>query len=219
MPAELPRAVVFDMDGLMFDTERLERDLWRAAAQRHGFEIPGTLNARLVGRRAVDAEQILWAHFGADLPLERIKADVQVQWAKVAGGSGMPRKPGLEELLVRLERARIPKAVATSTARVKARVALGALADRFEALACGDEVANGKPAPDIYLLATRRLGMAPEACLALEDSPPGVAAARSACMPVVMIPDLVQPTVPPEYICASLTQVAEWLEELLDTRR
>jgi len=219
MPAALPRAVVFDMDGLMFDTERLERDLWRAAAQRHGFDILPALNATLVGRRAVDAELLLLAHFGAQFPLEQIKADVQLHWGRVAASGGMPRKPGLEELLAHLERARIPKAVATSTVRAKALVALGALADRFQALACGDEVTHGKPAPDIYFLAAQRLGIAPEACLALEDSPPGVAAARGARMPVIMIPDLVEPPEPPEFICSSLAQVSDWLQSHCAARR
>jgi len=203
----------------MLDTERLERDLWHAAAQRHGFDIPAQFNAQLVGRRAVDAEQLMLRHFGAEFPLESIKADVKLRWEGIAATEGMPRKPGLEELLVLLERARIPKAVATSTVRAKALVSLGALADRFQALACGDEVLDGKPAPDIYLLAARRLGTDPQDALALEDSLPGVAAARAASMPVIMIPDLVMPAVPPEYICASLAQVSQWLLSHAGARR
>lgn len=219
MPPGLPKAIVFDMDGLMLDTERLERDLWRAAAQRHGYDIAAEFNARLVGRRASDAEKLMMQHFGDAFPLEAIKADVRIHWERIAATEGMPRKPGLDELLVRLERARIPKAVATSTVRAKALVSLGALADRFQALACGDEVADGKPAPDIYLLAARRLGVAPRDALALEDSLPGVAAARAAAMPVIMIPDLVAPPEPPEFVCASLAQVSQWLQQHVDARR
>lgn len=196
----------------MLDTERLERDLWRAAARRHGIEITDAFNARLVGRRAVEAEALMREHFGPDMPLEAIKAEVRVQWEGIAASEGMPRKPGLEALLDGLERARIPKAVATSTVRAKALVSLGPLADRFQALVCGDEVVKGKPAPDIYLLVARRLGIPAHEALALEDSLPGVAAARAAYMPVIMIPDLIEPAEPPEYICASLTQVSEWLD-------
>jgi len=211
LPARVPRAVVFDMDGLMLDTERLDRDLWRAAVRRRALDIPDSLHARLVGRRAVDAEAILRAHFGGAFPLEEIKAEVQVRWEAIAAGPGLPRKPGLEALLLHLEQARIPKAVATSTARGKALVSLGPLAARFQALACGDEVREGKPAPEIFELAARRLGLAVEDCLALEDSPAGVAAARSARMSVIMIPDLVAPAEPPEFVCESLGQVLDWL--------
>ncbi len=215
LPLHLPRAVVFDMDGLMLDTERLDRDLWQAAARQHAIDIPDSLHASLVGRRAVDAERTLRGHFGVDFPLEAIRADVHLQWQEIATGDGLPRKPGLERMLIALERARIPKAIATSTARAKALVSLGPLADRFQALACGDEVHNGKPAPEIFCLAARRLGVAAADCLALEDSPPGVAAARAAGMTVIMIPDLVAPPEPPEFICESLDQVADWLQSRL----
>jgi len=214
----VPAAVIFDMDGLMLDTERLERDLWRAAALGRGYVITAEFNARLVGRRAIEAEKIVLEHFGPAFPLDAIKADVRRQWEQIAATTGMPRKPGLEELLAHLERAGIPKAVATSTVRAKALVSLGPLARRFAALVCGDEVVEAKPAPDIYLLAARRLGVRPQDALALEDSLPGVAAARAAHMPVIMIPDLVEPPEPPEFICATLTQVRDWLLEQAGTQ-
>lgn len=217
LPSALPAAVVFDMDGLMLDTERLDRDLWQAAARRHGLDIPDALHATLVGRRIADAERTLLEHFGTGFPLAQLRAEVHAQWEAVAA-AGLPRKPGLEPLLALLEQAGIPKAVATSTARAKALVSLGPLAARFHALACGDEVRAGKPAPDIFVLAAQRLGIAPARCLALEDSPPGVAAARAAGMPVIMIPDLVAPREPPPYLCASLSQVSEWLQSLLAHR-
>ena len=117
MPARLPRAVVFDMDGLMLDTERLDRDLWQAAARERALDIPDALHAALVGRRAADAERTLVAHLGADFPLAEIREQVHARWHAIAVGHGLPRKPGLQRLLAALERARIPKAIATSTPR------------------------------------------------------------------------------------------------------
>ena len=211
MPPQAPRAVIFDMDGLMLDTERLDRGLWQAAARRRGLDISDALYARLVGRRALDSERVLQEHFGPGLALDDIRAEVLAHW-RVHASSGLPRKAGLEPLLGTLERARIPLAVATSTARAKALVSLGPLARHFQALACGDEVVHGKPAPDIFLLAAQRLGFAPGECLALEDSPAGVAAAVAARMPVIMIPDLVQPSCPVQYLCGSLVEVAQWFQ-------
>jgi HAD superfamily hydrolase (TIGR01509 family) len=218
LPAALPRAVVFDMDGLMLDTERLDRDLWRAVTQPLGIEFPDALHAALVGRPVRDSLRNLRAHFGADFPLDELRAQIEERWLRIAADPGLPRKPGLEELLTLLEEIGIPKAVATSTARGKALHSLGVLASRFHAVICGDEVVHGKPAPDIYLLAAQRLGVAPAHCLALEDSPAGVAAARSAGMPVVMIPDTVTPQRAPEFLCESLEQVAQWVRRLRGAR-
>ena len=216
LPAALPAAVVFDMDGLMLDTERLDRALWQAAARRHAFEFPDWLHATLVGRRAADTAHTLQAHFGAGFPLERIKAEIHGYWMNIATGPGLPRKPGIDDLLATLERQAIPRAVATSTARDRALLSLGELATRFQALAFGNEVQRGKPAPDIYLLAAQRLGVPPADCLALEDSPAGVAAAHAAGMTVVMIPDLVQPHEPPPFLGASLDEIHEWVQALLE---
>jgi len=217
LPDRTPRAIVFDMDGLMLDTERLDRRLWQEAARVRGLAFPDALHDTLIGRRARDSEQSLREHFGPDFPLEAIKAEVHAQWLLQAA-AGMPCKPGLEALLDRLDAAALPRAVATSTARARALLSLGELAPRFDSLSCGDEVVHGKPAPDIFLLAAQRLDIAPEHCLVLEDSPAGLAAARAAGMTVILIPDLVRPSQPAEYECASLDDVRLWLDARLADR-
>ena len=109
---------------------------------------------------------------------------------------GIALKPGLIELLGWLEDAAIPRAVATSTRRSRAQAKLvrTQLCERFAALVGGDEIARGKPAPDIYLEAAARLGVAPAACVALEDSEPGIRAALAAGMMPIMVPDLAPPS-------------------------
>lgn len=206
-----PRAVVFDMDGLMLDSERVDRRAWQTVAARRGFEFSDQLHGSLIGRRALETEAEVRAHYGPAFDYDSVRAEVRALWRELVAGSGIPLKPGLLELLSYLEEARIPRAVATSTARASALLSLGSLVDRVNALVCGDEVARSKPAPDIYLAAAERLQVAPGACLALEDSLAGVAAATAAGMTVVMVPDLVQPTDDVRLHCRSLEDVTAWL--------
>lgn len=208
----LPRAVVFDMDGLMLDTERLDRWAWQTVASRHGLHFPDALHATLIGRRSAETEAELKSHFGAAIDYASVRGEVSALWREHVAGSGVPLKPGLIELLDTLDALGIPKAVATSTVRTSALLSLGALRARLDAAVYGDEVARGKPAPDIYVRAAEVLGVAPGACIALEDSLPGVASAHAAGMTVVMVPDLVAPTPSVPHVCDSLVTFARWLD-------
>ncbi|MBS0373728.1 MAG: HAD family phosphatase [Proteobacteria bacterium] len=210
-PAALPGAVVFDMDGLMLDTERLDRVLWREALEARGIGFPDELHASLVGLRETESDARLTAALGDPAIVASVRAEVDARWRVLAAGPGMPRKPGLVELLDWLAARDIPRAVATSTRDAKARLSLGPLAARFQALAFGDEVPRAKPAPDLYLLAAERLGVSPIDCLALEDSPRGLAAAEAAGMTTILIPDLVEPAAMPRFRCQSLLEVRDWL--------
>ena len=212
LPPRLPRAVVFDMDGLMLDTERLDRWAWQTVASRHGFDFTDSLHATLIGRCSAETETELRAHVGPLIDFASVRGEVSALWRERVAATGVPLKPGLRELLDRLDSLRIPKAVATSTVRASALASLGALRARLDAAVYGDEVERGKPAPDIYLRAAEALGVAPAACIALEDSLPGVASARAAGMTVVMVPDLVAPTASVPHVCDSLSTFARWLE-------
>jgi len=180
------------MDGLLLDSEPLYRMTWKAAASSLGFPIDDVLYERFVGRGNVEAEEILRAHFGETFPLDefhtRWSGDFHDRTATIA------IKTGAMELLAAIEKRRIPKALATSSPRVVAIRCLGDLASRFDALAFGDEVSHSKPAPDLFLLASHRLGIAPADCLVLEDSEAGVRAARAAGMDVILVPDIVKPS-------------------------
>jgi HAD superfamily hydrolase (TIGR01509 family) len=212
--------VLFDMDGLMVDTEPLARQAWERVAAVYGATVTDDLFNRMLGRRTNESAQLVLDDLA--LPLSRdelVARKTDVFLASLE--SGVPMMPGLWTLLEALERRGLPWAVATSTPRPVAEIILGKLgvAGRYAALACGDEVPHGKPAPDIFLLAAARVGVAPAACLALEDSPAGCAAAAAAGMRVAAVPtDLTRHD---PFPCAyrlypSLAEVAADLDQLLD---
>ncbi|HKV49392.1 MAG TPA: HAD family phosphatase [Candidatus Acidoferrales bacterium] len=216
------RAVIFDMDGLMLDTEPLYRSAWQRAAKEFGYELSDALYARLAGRNTGDAERMLVEEFGRDFPLRQFRIACKRFDADEFSKGPIPKKTGLDKLLALLDHRHIPRAVATSTERSRALRSLSnaELLNGFTAVAAGDEVKNGKPAPDLFELAARRLGVASSNCLVLEDLEPGVRAARSAGMLVYLVPDLHAPTVKVQELASgvfdSLTAVARHLERQLD---
>jgi HAD superfamily hydrolase (TIGR01509 family) len=191
-----PGAVIFDMDGLMVDTEPLAARAWTVGADDIGIDFDHAVTARLIGRNYPDCMALLRAHHGDAYPVEDLMRAWHHAYDAIVLAEGIALKPGLLPLLAWLEAEAIPKAVATSTRRSRALAKLehiGLLA-RFPVLVGGDEVANGKPAPDIFVAAAESLGVAAHACLVLEDSEPGVRGALAAGMTPIMVPDLNLPS-------------------------
>jgi HAD superfamily hydrolase (TIGR01509 family) len=208
------RAVIFDMDGLMLDTEAIARIAWKNSTEDLGFRLSDEHFVSLIGRTAADSDAMMQKLFGPTFSVPDLRERITYHWNEHVAIHGIARKPGLIELLDYLDTLPIRKAVATSTRRAHAIPNLGDLYPRFDVLATGDEVKNGKPAPDIFLLAASRLDVKPADCLVLEDSLPGVKGATAAGMKVIMVPDLVAPT--PEIIhhLPSLHAVLAWLKSL-----
>jgi HAD superfamily hydrolase (TIGR01509 family) len=195
-PDRRPLAVIFDMDGLMLDTESLGPQTWADAAAMTGIEFDVGLLPALIGRNYRDTRALLYAHYGPEYPAERLTAACLVAFDAIVARDGIAQKPGLCELLDWLEREDVPRAVATSTRRDRAerQLAQQGLLDRFAVLVGGNEVERGKPEPDIFLIAAGRLRIAPEVCIVLEDSEPGMRAALAAGMMPIMVPDQLPPS-------------------------
>jgi HAD superfamily hydrolase (TIGR01509 family) len=190
-------AVILDMDGLMLDTESLYKQAWQKAATECGYPLDDSFYLTLVGQPNPACEEALLNHFGRDFPMADFRARWSGLWRTEVETSGIPTKAGLTELLSFLREQQIAMTVATSSDREYAAMSLraaGLAATWFEHIVTGDQVLCGKPAPDIYLEAARRLGVAPANCIALEDSDAGVYAASAAGITTVMVPDLKAPS-------------------------
>lgn len=184
-------AVLFDMDGLLLDSEKPVRACTLAAALEIGQPISEEGFAAMIGQPGAATRALLLEHFGAPERLEIFFTNYRARMA-VELEKGLPLMQGVHEILDHLETLNLPSAVCTSTNSARARHHLERVGiwHRFQALVGGDEVARGKPAPDPYLETARRLAVDPAACVVLEDSHNGIRAAHAAGTMAVMVPDL-----------------------------
>jgi HAD superfamily hydrolase (TIGR01509 family) len=213
----LPRkihAVVFDMDGLLFDTEVLYRDVVMATALEAGHDLPLDFYLSTVGTPLQGTRDLFLLRYGADFDFDAFWAETTQRYAKTVE-TELRLKAGVVELLSLLDELALPRAIATSSHHEHARHHLTAfgLSDRFHAVIAHGDYARGKPHPDPFLKAAARLGVEPALCLALEDSWHGVRAASSAGMMTIMVPDLMVPTPEMEELCA---HIAADLHEVCD---
>ena len=203
---------VFDMDGVLLDTEKLYVRFWKQAAADFGYDMT---NEIVFGIRSLARKYSvprLRSVFGEDFPFEKIHARRVELMDEYIRKNGFETKKGLHELLDCLDSVGCKKAVATATRRERALRYLDSVGilHRFDAIICGDMVTNGKPDPEIYLTAAGELDLPAEQCAAFEDSPNGILSAYRAGCRTIMIPDLTQPD---EQVMPLLTAVYDDLAQ------
>jgi pseudouridine-5'-monophosphatase len=210
------RALIFDMDGLLVDSEGLAAVAMDQLLDEYQLARKPDVHAKLLGRRLVEALVIVRDGYEMDVEVEVLIARYSDLRTEALRGS-VQAMPGAHDIIERARLAGLPIALATSGMRIHADISLGetGLAGLFDSETTGDEVTRGKPAPDLFLLAAERLGVAPGEAVVLEDSPLGVEAARAAGMRVVAV--LGHPgreatfPVEPDAVVENLEQAADWL--------
>jgi HAD superfamily hydrolase (TIGR01509 family) len=210
-------ALIFDMDGLLVDSEPASEAALRAFLHGHGHELALETVTGALGRRLPEAIAVVAEVYALPGSIDDLVATFDALRLEALRGA-IVAMPGASDLLDWAAANRLPCALATSSFRHQAEVALAeaGLEGRFDVEVTGDEVAHGKPEPDLFLLAARRLGMAPEACLVFEDAPAGLEAAARAGMQRVWVPNAhtrhLTPTVPVDATLESLAEAPTWLE-------
>lgn len=186
--------VIFDMDGLIFDTERIYYKAWQESAAAYGYHISWEIYTQIVARNNRYIEKVLKEILGEALPYDAICERKRAISDRMIAEEGITKKEGLLELLDYLEQQGIKKAVATSSMREKALnyLELGEIKERFDWIICGSDVEESKPNPEIFLKVAAHFGIEPRNCMVLEDSRLGIQAAKAAGMTGIFIPDLVQ---------------------------
>lgn len=213
---KIPDAVVFDMDGLLVDSERMARGVLQGAAADCGFRLSDDAYLTLIGCRPEDADAMLAERFGSTFDVPTFRSRRAARMREVIEAAPVPLKPGARELLAFVQGLGLPIGLATGSGRENVRELLGDLAGVFQAIASRDDVGRRKPSPDLYLAAAATLRVDPAGCVAVEDSFTGVQAAAAAGMTVLMVPDLAEPT--PDIarltagVYASLVEVRQAME-------
>ena len=215
LPSQKLQAVLFDVDGTMFDTETLSTNGWLHAGKVTGYERTPEQFQELTGKSLEEDIRLFQDWFGEDVPYWDIRKVRTAYMEDFIEANGVPLKEGLLPLLELLSKQQIPLGIGTGTARADAepRLLKSGILSHFSAVVYGDDVAHGKPAPDVYLKAAELLSVDIRHCLVLEDSIPGIQAALASGAHVIAIPDQIplseELTTQVDSVFSSLTAVAE----------
>lgn len=222
MPTDAPiKAVVFDMDGLLLDSETLAMDALAVSGRELGYDMPDDFCRGMIGVPADRCREMVMETYGSDFPLEKFFDGQESALHRMVEEGALVTKKGVDTLLDLLDEYNIPHAIATSSSRYRTdrHLEKAGLAGRFDAIVSRDDVEQGKPNPEPYLTAAGKLGVDPAECLALEDSYNGIRAAHAANIRVIMVPDMLPATAEMHDITLrvvdSLEDVAAWLKPQL----
>ncbi len=184
------RAVLFDMDGLMIDSEPLAKQAWQQTAASYGRTIDEAMFGKMLGLRQAECSRLVREWLALPAPPEELARQRNARFMEMLPGR-LRVMPGLFELLDWLKAQGMPRAVVTSGLPGYVNTVLRELAieSDFDAVVTGQDVPHGKPAPDCYLLGAERLNLPPDGCLVLEDAPNGIAAAKAAGMMCWAVPN------------------------------
>lgn len=213
------KAVIFDMDGVLFDTEKLCMDSWIAVAGEQGIPDMEKFFPSCIGRNLTDTKALFRDFYGDVYDYEKFRKQASVWFHNYIEQKGLPVKKGVRELLDFLQRRGYDIGLASSTSRpsVEEHLEWAGIREYFQSLTTGDMVEHSKPCPDIYLMACKSVGVDPARAIAIEDSPNGIRAAYSAGMIPVMVPDLIAPDQEMRkksvLICRDLVEVMRFLDK------
>lgn len=214
------KGAVFDMDGLMFDSERLVFEIWKEMTSELGLEFTVDVFKQTIGLRRDESEKFYKSFFGEGFDYSSLKLKSRAMFMERINRDGVPIKKGLIALLDYLKSNGVRLAVATSTSAQTAHkvIRLAGVYDYFDSFVCGEDVTNGKPAPDVFLKAAEKIGVEPNDCVAFEDSINGIKSAYAAKMTTVMVPDFLQPTdeIKPmiNFLCKSLDEAIAYIDKI-----
>lgn len=213
-------AVVFDMDGVLLDTEKLVLRAWQEVAEKHhipDIEIPCKM---CLGLNQKAAREKFCEFYGVDFPYDEYKSETRELFFGPYYGEHLPVKPGVESILRYLKSCGKKIAVASSTRRelVVKELTDAKLIEYFDILVCGDMVTHSKPHPEIFLTACEELKVKPEKAFAIEDSFNGIRSAHAGKLMPIMVPDMVEPTDEIRALCTcvfpDMGAVLNFLQEL-----
>lgn len=209
-------SVIFDMDGVIFDSERLVLECWEEIGTKYHLEGMREAFLPCIGTNDVKTREIVLERYGADFPYDEFRKESSLLYHGIVDQSGLPVKTGVRELLSYLKEHEIPMAVASST-RLKVvakELEQAGIYECFSVVMGGDQLKRSKPEPDIYLMTCDKLGVRPASAYAIEDSYNGIRSAYGAGMKPIMVPDMLPPTEEMReksvVVLEDLVRVKEW---------